>query len=289
MRAVHLCGARSSTKHELCDGMDRLEQMGIVLTGLNVSIPGEESVQTASMSCHYSPQITRKFLLGIRYTCLRKILWWVTTSHPEGICSTTSEQTTDNRLSCVYVHSASLITCDSIWNIIITPTVRNKGALTTHYSLTAWCFQSVCSSVSLWHVISSRPLVHLVVTPPLGFSRGLWTVKFHVAKAVNQLLFMEEFMLCMEMHISKTTVGEQHWKFHAGQQVMSDEALPGLHCHSTWECCKSIWHCLYRKISESSCTGSRLQYERWYCAQNHATPEISQGMCQMGPTNVHTS
>jgi hypothetical protein len=34
--------------------------------------------------------------------------WRVATSHPESIYSSTSEQTTDNNVSCVYVHSTSL-------------------------------------------------------------------------------------------------------------------------------------------------------------------------------------
>jgi hypothetical protein len=66
----------------------------------------------------------------------------------------------------------------------------------THYTLlsTAWCFQSVCSSVTPWCVIlfstNSSPLVHPPVHippaphwsrhphPPQGLSRKMWTVSY---------------------------------------------------------------------------------------------------------------
>lgn len=80
----------------------------------------------STMNC---PLTRRKSLLGIGYTGMRKISRWVT--RPVSICSTTSEKTTDNRLwlSCIYVHSASL-------NHIL-------------FNLSAWCFQFLCSSVTL--------------------------------------------------------------------------------------------------------------------------------------------
>jgi hypothetical protein len=95
--------------------------------------------------------------------------WRVVTRHPESICSTTSEQTTDKGLSCAYVHPTSL---NHLWfSLDYYQNTHSTHYRCTHYTLLliAWCFQSVCSTVTLWRIIlpiNSSPLVRLVVNIP---------------------------------------------------------------------------------------------------------------------------
>jgi hypothetical protein len=86
------------------------------------------------------------------------------TIHTESICSTTSKQTTDNRLTCVYVHSTALN--HLYFNLEYYQNTHRTKLHSLHFTLAAWCGQSVCYSVSPWRVIfpnSSSPLVHLLV------------------------------------------------------------------------------------------------------------------------------
>jgi hypothetical protein len=119
------------------------------------------------MKTVYCPHTRRKSLLGMRYTRMRKISRRVTiaTSHPETIYSTTTEQTTDSRLSCVLMNSV-WFTVEHYHN------THSTQYRCTHYTLlsTAWCFQSICNSVTPWYVIlfstNSSPLVHPPVHIP---------------------------------------------------------------------------------------------------------------------------
>jgi hypothetical protein len=114
----------------------------------------------------YCPHTRRKSLLGMRYSACARFRGRrrVATSHPESIYSTTTEQRTNKSISCVLMNSV----CFNIEHYHNTHSAQYRC---THYTLlsTAWCFQSVCSSVTPWCVIlfstNSSPLVH----PPVNF------------------------------------------------------------------------------------------------------------------------
>jgi hypothetical protein len=101
------------------------------------------------------------------YMCLRKTSRHVTscyTSHPESIYSTTTAQTTDNRLSCVLMNSMWL-------NVEYCHNTHSTQYGCTHYTLlsTAWCFQSVCISVTPWCIILFSTNISPLVHPPANF------------------------------------------------------------------------------------------------------------------------
>jgi hypothetical protein len=84
------------------------------------------------------------------------------TSHPESICYKTTEQTTDNGLPCVYVHSTALkspVIQSRISSLHPQNTVKVHSL---HVSLNCLMF-SVCVVVCVIFPTNSNPLVHLIV------------------------------------------------------------------------------------------------------------------------------
>jgi hypothetical protein len=104
---------------------------------IHVLLPFFFFVSLTVMMAKYCPHTRRKSLLGMRYTRMRKISRRVATSHPESIYSTTTEQTTGSRLSCVLMNS--------VWfNVEYYHNTHSTVKMHSLHAILNWLMFSVC-------------------------------------------------------------------------------------------------------------------------------------------------